>query len=150
MFMIDTGGDNHYAFFGIAPDASPAAIRDARDAMYNRLETSKEQIRDPEELARIEEKLKQISKKGDELTRPELREKYDRENAHLRFLMVQPAAAPLFRSRVDRVYVIDRAVRGFLAAAGAPIDPLCDLERTDFHQDFSPAPALDRLLEELG
>jgi hypothetical protein len=101
-------------------------------------------------LARIEEKLKQVGKKGDELTRPESREKYDRENAHLRFLMVQPAAAPLFRSRVDRVYVIDRAVRSFLAAGGNRVDPLCDLERTDFQEDFSPAPALDRLLEEGG
>lgn len=148
MFMVDLGGDNHYTFFGLSPDASAAEIRAARDELYNKLETKKHQAHDPAERTRIEEQQKEIGKKGDELTRPESRDKYDREHAHLRFLIVQTAAVPLFRSRVDRVYVIDRAVRGFLSEKGIPIEPLCDLERTDFREDFTSVAVLDRLLEE--
>jgi hypothetical protein len=148
MFMVDLGGDNHYTFFGLSPDASASEIRSARDELYNKLETRKHEVQDPAERTRIEEQQKEVGKKGDELARPESRTEYDRKHAHLRFLIVQSAAAPLFRSRVDRVYIIDRAVRGSLAAKGAPIEPLCDLERTDFQEDFTPVAALDRLLEE--
>jgi len=148
MFMVDLGGDNYYTFFGLSPDAPAAEIRSARDEYYNKLENKKHEVHDPAERAQIEAQQKEIGKKGDELTRPESREKYDREHAHLRFLIVRAAAAPLFRSRVDRVYVLDRAIRGFLSGKGIPIEPLCDLDRTDFREDFTPVAVLDRLLEE--
>jgi curved DNA-binding protein CbpA len=148
MFMIELGGDNHYSFFDLSPDASAAEIRDARDKLYNKLETEKGSVKDPAERARIEEKLKDVGKKGDELARPESREKYDRENAHLRFLVVQPAAAPMFRSRVDRAFVLDQRAREFLARKGVEVSPLCDLGRTDFSADFTPIPDFDRLLED--
>lgn len=146
MFMIDLGGDNYYSFFGLSPDASAAEIRDARDARNNKLELQKSSAHDSAERARIEQEQKEVGKKGDELVRPDSRKKYDDSNAHLRFLVVQLAAAPLFRSRVDRAYVIDRAVRDFLAAKGVAIGPLCDLARADFSADFTPVPELDRLL----
>jgi curved DNA-binding protein CbpA len=147
MFMIDLGAESYYSYLGIAPTANAEEIRAARDRMFKEVETRRRATTDKKEIPMLEEKLKEIGQKGDTLARPESRAEYDRTNAHLRFFVIRPAAAPLYVEKADRLFALDRAARQFLAKKGVNVTPLCDLYRTDFAADEEPVELLDRLLK---
>ena len=146
MFMFDLGGDSYYSFLNLLPTATPEEIRAARDKKFAELENLKRAAKDPEERRKLEERQKEVGQKGDTLARPDSRAKYDEANAHLRFFIVRPAAAPLYVDKTDRLFAIDRAVRRFLAGRNFAAPPLCDLDRTDFSADEQRIELLDRLL----
>lgn len=142
VFMVRLGVDSHYALLGVAPGATPAEIRAARDRVVR--EFRERQRREPDRRAELEERQKEVNNAGEELVRPARREQYDRANAHLRFFTVRDAAVPLFRSSADSVDVVHRAICAHLAAAGVAVTPLSDLDRTDFSADHEFDPLLDR------
>jgi curved DNA-binding protein CbpA len=146
MFMVDLGADSHYALLGVAPTATRDEVRTARDRLVREL---KERLRcEPANRGELEERLKVVNAAGEVLARPAERAKYDRQNAHLRFLTVRNAAAAMFVDAGHRVDVLHRAISAHLDAAGVPLRPLSDLDRTDFLADSTPNPLLDQLLGE--
>jgi len=145
MFMIDLGAQSYYTMLGISPGSSGADIRAARDKLIKELK-EKERAAPSEEKKKLEGRQKEINAAGETLARPEKREEYDRANAHLKFFIVRVAAAPLFVEKDDRIYVLHRALRNFLAAKEVDLPPLSDLEREDFSADETPIDLLDNLL----
>lgn len=144
MFMIDLDADSHYALLGVAPDAGVEEIRSARDRIVKEL---KERVRrEPTNREELERRLKTVNAAGEVLVRPAERSKYDQQNAHLRFFTKRRAAAAMFTDAGHRVDVLHRAISAHLDAAGAPLRPLSDLDRTDFAADLAPSPLLDELL----
>ncbi len=146
MFMIDLGAQSYYAMLGISPSSSGAEVRAARDKLVKELK-EKERTVPSEEKKKIESRQKEINAAGETLARPEEREKYDRANTHLKFFTVRIAAAPLFVEKDDRIYVLHRAIRNFLATKEVDLQPLSDLEREDFSSDETPIDLLDNLLK---
>jgi curved DNA-binding protein CbpA len=146
MFMVDLGADSHYTLLGVAPTAAAGDIRKARDRLVREL---KERVRrEPAHRGELEARLKTVNAAGEMLARPAERSKYDRQNAHLRFLTVRNAAADMFVDPGHRVDVLHRAISAHLNAVGVPLRPLSDLDRTDFLADAAPNPLLDQLLSE--
>ena len=146
MFMIDPGAESYYSLLAVAPDATAAEIREARDRLIHELRTR--QRREPTRRGELEERQKEVNAVGEVLVRPARRTRYDEKNAHLRFFTVRPAAAPLFTEQADRVAVLHRVLREHLTAQGVALPPLSDLDRTDFTADHSPHRLLDELLAE--
>jgi hypothetical protein len=146
MFMIDLGAQSHYSVLGIGPDAEAKEIRDSQSRIVGDLKRKLGMARGSEEKRVIEERLKNINSIGDELSRPKSRQAYDARNAHLTFFVVRKAVAPILEDRELRLRWVHKAVRDFLIQKGETMEPLADLERTDFSADFSPNQMLDAIL----
>ena len=146
MFMIDLGTQSYYSAIDISPNASIAEIRIACDRAGKELAEKLRAAKSDDEREKINSRLKYINSVGETLKRPEKRKEYDRDHAHLRFFTVQVAAAPMFVNKVDRLYVMHRIVKDFLATKGVVLSPLSDVEREDFSDDESPVELLDNLL----
>lgn len=146
MFIVDLGAESYYSFFGLTPDATAEEIRAARDRMFRDVEMQR-RTADPAEARRLEQKQQEIGAKGDTLARPQKRAEYDRANAHLRLFVVRPAAAPMYLSKADRLFALDRVVRDFLAGAGVDVPPLSDIDRRDFTADYTRNDLLEELLK---
>lgn len=147
MFIIDLGAQSYYSALDISPNASIAEIRIACDRAGKELAEKLRAAASDEERKKITDRLKYInSYVGETLKRPETRKEYDRAHAHLRFFTVQVAAAPMFVDKVDRMHVMHRIVKDFLAERGVLLSPLSDVEREDFTGDESPIELLDNLL----
>jgi hypothetical protein len=147
MFMIDMEIDSYYTKLGISPNATIQEINDARNKLGYDLNVELQQEQDPEEKQRISARLSELNTIGSLLANSEKRAEYDRENAHLRFLVPQIAAAPLFVSRADAIFVLHRIIQEFLTAKGSQISPLSDIERLDFTSDETVVALLERELE---
>jgi curved DNA-binding protein CbpA len=141
LFMVDLATDSHYALLGVAPDATVADIRAARDDLIRQLR--ERQRREPTNRDELIEKQKAINAAGEDLVRPARREQYDRTHAHLRLFSVRVAAAAMFVDRANLLSAIARAVEAHLDAAGTPVRPATDLYRFDFPDDLTPDPLLD-------
>jgi len=146
MFMIDLGMQSYYSLLGVSPAASAGEIREARDQKVKELREQQRMAKDSEEKKKLEDRQKEINTAGEKLARPKEREEYDRQNAHLKFFSVRVAAAPMFVEKADRIYVLHRAIREFLAPKGVDLTPLSDIEREDFSADETPIDLLDNLL----
>jgi curved DNA-binding protein CbpA len=140
MFMVEINTDSLYSILGVAPDAQPAEIREARDLRVEQLREL--QRRQPTNRDELIERQKAINAAGEELARPARREKYDRENQHLKFFAVRAAGAPMFAAGADLVAALRPAIAGHLDAAGVPL-VAADLDRVDFAADLTWHPLLD-------
>jgi curved DNA-binding protein CbpA len=148
MFMIDLGAQSYYSALGISPNASVKEIQVVCDRIGKEL-LEKRRSASVEEQEKIDERLKYInSTVGETLRRPEKRKEYDRANAHLRFFTVQVAATPMFVDKVERLHVMHRIIKDFLADKGVVLSPLSDVEREDFSTDVTDVELLDSLLWE--
>ncbi len=145
MFMIDLGMQSYYSLLGVSPAASAGEIREARDRKIKELRERQRIAQGPEE-EKLKDRQKEINAAGETLARPKNREEYDRQNSHLKFFSVRVAAAPLFVEKADRIHVLHRAIREFLAAKSIDLPPLSDIEREDFSADETPIDLLDNLL----
>jgi hypothetical protein len=141
MFMVEIVTDSHYSTLGVAPDALAAEIRDARDRRVAQLR--EQERREPTNREALIELQKAVNAAGAELVRPARRERYDRQNPHLRFFAVRTAAAPIFVQPADRLAALRAAIGAHLAAAGVPVAPPSEVDRLDFTADFSRHPLLD-------
>jgi curved DNA-binding protein CbpA len=148
MFMIDPGAESYYSILGVAPDASVDEIRRAKTKLSEELRNKARQTNVKEEKERLEKREAVINDASNVLLRPADREKYDRENAHLRFFMIQPAAPLLYTTPVDRFYVLFRVLREFLAEQGVDLAAWTDTERMEFQADWTPTELLDSLLNQ--
>jgi curved DNA-binding protein CbpA len=141
MFMVEINTDSLYSVLGVTPDARPADIREARDQLMQ--QAREQERRQPTKRDELVERQKAINAAGEELARPARREKYDRENQHLRFFAVRTAAAPMFGGGADAVAALRVAIAAHLDAAGVPLAVASDLDRVDFVADLSWHPLLD-------
>ncbi|HEX8070619.1 MAG TPA: hypothetical protein VF546_11755 [Pyrinomonadaceae bacterium] len=146
MFMIDLGAQSYYSALGVSPSATTEEIREVGDRLANELRAQQRAAASEEEKKRLEEREAYINGIVRELKAPAERAKYDREHAHVRFFDVQPAAAPLFTNKSDRLYVLHRVLGEFLAGQGVALAALSDLDRQDFAQDKTAVDLLDSLL----
>ena len=146
MFMIDLGAQSYYSVLGVNPGASFAAIRAARDQMIKELKERLRTAQTETEKRLLEERQKEINAAGEKLARPDQREAYDRDNAHLKFFTVRMVAAPMFTEKADAFFVLHRTIRDFLASKGVTIPPLSDIEAQGFESDETPVELLDALL----
>lgn len=149
MFMIDLDGSSPYTLLGVAPTATIAEIRTARDELINRLRTEARGESDPARKEELEEKQRRINAAADPLVRPARREEFDREHPELRTLTVRSAAAPFFTDPAHRTDVLYRVLFEHLTARGARLHPSSDLYRTGFTADETPNQLLDDLLDDL-
>ena len=150
MFMIDLGAESLYSKLGLSPGATQDQIIAARDVIGKELidELRKAKAsKDLDEMKKIEARHAEINTVGGRLGRPDERKKYDKENAHLRFFLPQPAAVAMFADKVDRIYVLHRVITEFLAAKGERLLPLSDIDRVDFTADETQIDLLDDLLK---
>jgi curved DNA-binding protein CbpA len=150
MFMVDLGALSFYSILGILPHADMREIREGQNRKFRDIERRRLNTSDPEERRTLEDQLREINTIGDTLSSPAKRQQYDRDNAHLTFFVLCRAAAPAFDERDLRLEWMHRAVRDFLARKGERVDPITDLERTDFAADFTDNALLDRMLETDG
>lgn len=146
MFIIDLGTPSHYTTLGILPNATVMEIGEARSKLQTSIKNKLKSAQDEKEKTELEEQLKAVNAAGEVLSRPEKRKEYDRLNRHLQFFMVRPAAAPVFTSKLERQFLLHRALREDLARMGCPIQPLSDLDHDDFSTDETPNRLLDSLL----
>ncbi len=146
MFMIDLNVPSLYKLLGVSPDADGKLIVKARGQLCGELQNKIDATRDPVEKKRLNEELLKISSAGTTLGKPADREKYDAENAHLRFYQERLSAMLFFTSKADRLAVLLRAFRAHLAAREVALSPVNDLYRDDFSADETPNELLDRLL----
>jgi hypothetical protein len=102
--------------------------------------------RTDEEKRKLEQEQQSINKIGDELTNPETRKKYDARNVHLSFFSVRKGGAPVWEDRARLLSWMHQAARNFLLERGEAVEPVTDLERTDFTADFTANELLERLL----
>lgn len=147
MFMIDLGAQSYYSMLDVSPAASPKEINSAWDRVGKELRHKQAQASE-EEKQRLEKRLQELNSIGNTLASLETREEYDRKNAHLKFFVLQVAAAPLFVEKADRLHVLHATLQRFLAVKGVTLPPLSDLDRTDFSEDETPNELLDNLLKE--
>jgi curved DNA-binding protein CbpA len=145
MFLLDLGTESHYTTLGLSPNASAAEIGEARSHLQTSLKI-KQRTANEKERAEIDEQIKRINAAGEAISRPDKRKEYDQANAHLVFFLDRSAAAPCFTSKVERFFLLHRALREHLLEKGCDIAPLSDLERDDFSADETPNELLDRLL----
>ena len=147
MFMIDLSAPSYYSVLGVLPDADPSAIRASQNKRFAELDRKLKNTSDPDEQRRLTEQQLEVNAIGDELSNPSRRAAYDRKNTHLTFFIVRRAAAPVFDERDLRFKWAHRVVRDFLQHKGEAVNPLTDLERTDFSADFTENALLDQLLK---
>jgi curved DNA-binding protein CbpA len=145
MFMIDLGTPSHYSVLGVDPEASAKEIRGKVDKLFGELERKRLQARTPEEKRQLEERQKTINQIAGILANPSKRSDYNRDNAHLTFLALRKTAAPALEERAARLRWVHRAIREFLLAQGEDMEPIDDLERSDFTGDFTPNALLEQL-----
>jgi hypothetical protein len=148
MFMIDLGAPSHYSVLGISPDANVAEIRESKTKLLGDLARKLLKVRDPEEKRRIQEEQESINAIGEVLSRAEKRIQYDESNVHLTFFQIRRAATPILAERELLIRWMHQAVRRFLVEKGEEMEPVSDLERSDFSGDFSPNELLESLLHE--
>jgi len=148
MFMVDLGMSSYYSVLGVSPDADVAVIRAAAATIYGDLERARLKTISPEEKRNLEGRKVNINSIRDALSNATQRSLYDRGNAHLTFFQVRKAAAPVWLERGLLLRWMHKAVREFLQEKGETIEPLTDLERSDFTADFTANEWLERLLEE--
>ncbi|GAA3275111.1 DnaJ domain-containing protein [Dactylosporangium vinaceum] len=141
MFMVELDADSYYSLLGVDPNATPAAIRKARDNLIKSLRDRARQ--EPASREELTARQRQVNAAGRTLTAPAERQQYDREHAHLRLFTIRAAAAPMFTDPQDRLDAIYRAISDHLRRLGAPLPPLSDLDRTDFSADLTLTPLLD-------
>jgi hypothetical protein len=146
MFMIDLGVESHYSVLGVSPDASVNEIRDKKNDLVDAVKRKLRETKDPEEIKRLKAEELMLTDAGNTLCRGTDREAYNEQNAHLRFFTIQSASIPFYRRDADRLYVLHRVLRAFLAEKGCEILPLTEVERTDFSADESPIQLLDQIL----
>ena len=146
MFMINPVAESFYSILGLTPDASLNEISRAMDQLCKDLRRKINATGDKEEKQRLEKREVVINQAYAKLRRPKEREKYDRENAHLKLLMIRPAAVPVYTTPADRLYVFFRVIRGFLNDQGVDLPPWMDTERLDFTADWTRTELLDSLL----
>jgi len=146
MFMIDLSTPSHYAVLGIAPTATAAEIRKARDDKVLELRQQARREQSPERKAELAEREQAINAAAETLARPARREEYDQDHPDLRLFTVRVAAAPLFTDPAQRISVLYQALIEHLAGLGARTRPLSDLYRTDFTTDETPNQLLDDLI----
>jgi|CXWL01.1.fsa_nt_gi curved DNA-binding protein CbpA len=147
MFMIDLSGTSYYSVLGISPDAGKKEVIAARSKKQTEIKNMQVVATDDAEKLQLEEELLKVNDAGDALARPDRRKKYDMENAHLRFYIERPAAAPFFSNKVDRIAVLTRILREHLTTLGENISPLNDFDRMDFSADETSNELLDSLLK---
>ena len=138
MFMIDPGADSLFSVLGLSPDATRSDITGAAAKLKVQLNAEKKSTSDPDKLKLLGDREREISDADERLSAPKEREKYDRENTHLRFFTIMPTAAPFYVTPVDRVYVLHRMIRRFLAAKGVELPPLTEVETTGSVSDWTP------------
>lgn len=150
MFMVDLGAPSYYSILGIQPDASAAEIRAIASKSCGDLERAKHKTANLEEKRRLEDRIVNINRISDELSNVEKRPQYDRRNIHLTFFLVRKAAAPIWQERKLLLRWIHLAVRDFLVTKGETLEPITDLDRSDFTADFTENELLERLLADQG
>jgi hypothetical protein len=143
MFIVDVNPPSHYSLLGVAPAATAAEIRAARDARILELRKSERQEPQRPEFA---EQQREVNAAAEVLLRAAQRREYDEEHPELRLFAVRTAAAALFTDPADRMSVLYRALAAHLAARGTPAQPPSDLHRTDFSTDATPNHLLDELI----
>lgn len=148
MFMIDLSIPSHYSVLGVLPDADPSEIRASQSKAYAELDKKLRRTSDPDEQHRLVEQQTRVNAIGDQLCDKERRKAYDKENPHLTFFVIRRAAAPAFCERPLFLLMAHRAARDFLVRKGETVDPITDLERTDFSADFTENALLDTLLRD--
>jgi hypothetical protein len=146
MFMIDLGQPSHYSVLQVSPDAEVAEVRAGLTKVAGILARQLLKARTPEEKKKIQNRQVEINRIGSELSNPRSRTAYDRANVHLTFFSVRKATAPVFEERELLLRWMHQSVRDFLLARQETIEPITDLERTDFSADFSANELLERLL----
>lgn len=149
MFMIDLGAQSHYSILGLAPDATPRDIRASVTKLVGDLERQIQKARSPEESRNLLDRKQDLSKIGLFLENPANRAAYDKNNAHLTFFQVRKAVTPVWDERDLLLRWLHQVVRDFLIAQGDTVQPVSDLERTDFTADFTPNELVERLLDEV-
>ncbi len=147
MFMIDLSATSYYSVLGISPNVTSKEIVSARGSKLKELKKKQAAVTDDAEKRQLEEEQIKINEAGEALARPDRRKKYDMENAHLRFYLERPAAAPIFSNKIDRLTVLNRVLREHLIAIGENVSPLNDFDRTDFSADETSNELLDSLLK---
>jgi len=147
MFMIDLSATSYYSVLGISPDATAKEIAAGRGAKLAVLKTKRKTVTDNAEKYQLEEEQILINKAGETLARSDRREKYDMENAHLRFYSERSAAIPLFSNKIDRIAVLNRVLREHLISIGENISSLNDFDRTEFSADETSNELLNSLLK---
>lgn len=145
-YMIDLSTDSHYEFLGISPDASKKEIAAAADKLGNNLQKKAQQITNPDEKEKIRTQQNRLSRVKSTLSAPKKKAEYDLENVHLRYFLTRPTSVPLFHSNVDRLFVLHRVLRQFLAEKGVEIAALMDTEQTDFSDEYEDVQVLNELL----
>lgn len=148
MFMIDLSMPSHYSNLGISPDVDGSEIRASLNHRYGDLERQRLKARNPDEKRQLAEQQKMLNRIGDLLSNPTERKKYDQENAHLTFFLIQEAGAEPLVNKAARVEWLHGVLHSFLARRGESVSPVTDLERTDFTADFTENERLDTLLVE--
>ncbi len=147
MFIVDLGVSSYYSLLGVSTDADVKEIRGSASKIFNNLEQQRLKERDPEEIRNIVQRQKNINKISGELTNAAARAKYDAQNVHLTFFAVRKAVAPLWQERARLLRWMHDSLRDFLAQRGEAVEPVTDLERSDFTSDFTRNELLERLLQ---
>lgn len=146
MFMIDLGAPSYYSILGVSPDADVREIRESQTKIYRELERQRLKARSPEEKRNLTERQQNINKIGDGLSNLRTRSQYDKDNVHLTFFLVRKAAAPVWGERGLLLRWMHQTVLDFLLEQGEALDPISDLERTDFTADYTANELLESLL----
>jgi len=146
MFILDLGAPSHYTTLGIAPNATALEIGEARSKLQTNIKQKLRSVTDEKEREELEEQLKTLNAAGEILSRPDKRKEYDQQNVHLQFYIDRPAAAHVFNSKIERLFMLHRVLRAHLAEKGCLLSPLCDLDRDDFSTDETPNRLLDGLM----
>ncbi len=144
--MVDLGAQSHYSVLGLAPGATAAEIRASLSKVFGELERQRQKARSPEEERNLIERQMNLNKIGDLLTHSEKRASYDNINAHLTFFQIRKAVTPVWDERELLLRWMHRTVREFLITKGEMVQPISDLERTDFSADFTENDIVEGLL----
>jgi len=111
------------------------------------LQRQRPNARDAAEKKAIDVRLTQLNNIAQVLSSPQLRARYDAENAQLTFFVPSRSVTPVLDERELRMRWVHQAIRDFLHRKGVSVLPLDDLERSDFSADHTPNALLDELLK---
>ena len=150
MFMIDPNIKSYYAVLGVSPEATGDEIRAVKTKLVEQQRAIQNASADPAVAKACEERVSQINEAANALVSPAQREKYDRENPLVRYLIIHSAAVPFYTKKADRLIVLHRAIRRFLAAKEVDLPPLTEVESEGFASDWTPVRLLDDILNELN
>lgn len=146
MFMIDLGASSYYSILGVPPDADAKEIAYRKNLKFRDLDRKLKNTRNPAEKEALEKQKLELNQIEGKLRNPRGRQEYDRQHVHLTFFVVRRVAAPVFDDARLRLEWIHGAVRDFLRAKGEQVEPVTDLDRSDFTDDYTRNDVLDRLL----